>query len=205
MSRRHNIIAAIAAVSAIVAAVAIWYVVWNVDNECIPRRRAFMRIEPYAADYSAYDSLPLQLQVNSSAKVLEADDASTPEGSHWINISYPRFGSTVYCTYVDVTPASLDRHLRNRYERIEKNVRGTMRNVLFADSITGISSDVFFAAEGNVVPLQFISTDSATFVFSGAVFIPTAANADSVAPIVDNISDDVMYMLQNLKPKAKQR
>ena len=164
-----------------------------------------MRIEPYAAEYSAYDSLPLQLQVNSSAKVLEADDASTPEGSHWINISYPRFGSTVYCTYVDVTPASLDRHLRNRYERIEKNVRGTMRNVLFADSITGISSDVFFAAEGNVVPLQFISTDSATFVFSGAVFIPTAANADSVAPIIDNISDDVMYMLQNLKPKAKQR
>lgn len=205
MSRRHNIIAAIAAVSAIVAAVAIWYVVGNVDNECIPRRRAFMRIEPYTAEYSAYDSLPLQLQVNSSAKVLEADDASTPEGSHWINISYPRFGSTVYCTYVDVTPASLDRHLRNRYERIEKNVRGTMRNVLFADSITGISSDVFFAAEGNVVPLQFISTDSATFVFSGAVFIPTAANADSVAPIVDNISDDVMYMLQNLKPKAKQR
>ena len=164
-----------------------------------------MRIEPYAADYSAYDSLPLQLQVNSSAKVLEADDASTPEGSHWINISYPRFGSTVYCTYVDVTPASLDRHVRNRYERIEKNVRGTMRNVLFADSITGISGDVFFAAEGNVVPLQCISTDSATFVFSGAVFIPTAANADSVAPIVDNISDDVMYMLQNLKPKAKQR
>ena len=164
-----------------------------------------MRIEPYTAEYSAYDSLPLQLQVNSSAKVLEADDASTPEGSHWINISYPRFGSTVYCTYVDVTPASLDRHLRNRYERIEKNVRGTMRNVLFADSITGISSDVFFAAEGNVVPLQFISTDSATFVFSGAVFIPTAANAASVAPIVDNISDDVMYMLQNLKPKAKQR
>ena len=164
-----------------------------------------MRIEPYAAEYSAYDSLPLQLQVNSSAKVLEADDASTPEGSHWINISYPRFGSTVYCTYVDVTPASLDRHLRNRYERIEKNVRGTMRNVLFADSITGISSDVFFAAEGNVVPLQFISTDSATFVFSGAVFIPPAANAVSVAPIVDNISDDVMYMLQNLKPKAKQR
>ena len=164
-----------------------------------------MRIEPYAADYSAYDSLPLQLQVNSSAKVLEADDASTPEGSHWINISYPRFGSTVYCTYVDVTPASLDRHLRNRYERIEKNVRGTMRNVLFADSITGISSDVFFFFYGNVVPLQFISTDSATFVFSGAVFIPTAANADSVAPIVDNISDDVMYMLQNLKPKAKQR
>ena len=164
-----------------------------------------MRIEPYAAEYSAYDSLPLHMQVNSSAKVLEADDASTPEGSHWINISYPRFGSTVYCTYVDVTPASLDRHLRNRYERIEKNVRGTMRNVLFADSITGISSDVFFASEGNVVPLQFISTDSATFVFSGAVFIPTAANADSVAPIVDNISDDVMYMLQNLKPKAKQR
>ena len=164
-----------------------------------------MRIEPYAAEYSAYDSLPLQLQVNASAKVLEADDASTPEGSHWINISYPRFGSTVYCTYVDVTPASLDRHLCNRYERIEKNVRGTMRNVLFADSITGISSDVFFAAEGNVVPLQFITTDSATFVFSGAVFIPTAANADSVAPIVDNISDDVMYMLQNLKPKAKQR
>lgn len=164
-----------------------------------------MRIEPYAAEYSAYDSLPLQLQVNASAKVLEADDASTPEGSHWINISYPRYGSTVYCTYVDVTPASLDRHLRNRYERIEKNVRGTMRNVLFAGSITGISSDVFFAAEGNVVPLQFISTDSATFVFSGAVFIPTAANADSVAPIVDNISDDVMYMLQNLKPKAKQR
>ena len=149
MSRRHNIIAAIAAVSAIVAAVAIWYVVGNVDNECIPRRRAFMRIEPYAAEYSAYDSLPLQLQVNSSAKVLEADDASTPEGSHWINISYPRFGSTVYCTYVDVTPASLDRHLRNRYERIEKNVRGTMRNVLFADSITGISSDVFFSAQRN--------------------------------------------------------
>ena len=151
-----------------------------------------MRIEPYTAEYSAYDSLPLQLQVNSSAKVLEADDASTPEGSHWINISYPRFGSTVYCTYVDVTPASLDRHLRNRYERIEKNVRGTMRNVLFADSITGISSDVFFAAEGNVVPLQFLRTDSATFVFSGAVFIPTAANADSVAPIVDNNSDDVL-------------
>ena len=44
-----------------------------------------------------------------------------------------------------------------------------------------------------------MGVDSTSFIFTGALYVDGRNNPDSIAPVVDYITDDVMTMLQNLK------
>ena len=48
-------------------------------------------------------------------------------------------------------------------------------------------------------PLQFVVTDSAAYLFRGALYFDTPVRRDSVAPIVDYITDDVVRLIETLQ------
>lgn len=169
----------------------------------IPRQKAYLRIDPYASEYVDYEILPITLSVNSSACVNEVTDSATAKGGKWLNISYPRYHATVYCSYLPVTKRNLATELENRHTRIMLNSRvDNPRCVIFEDSLKRYSAEVFFAPVNNATPLQFIVTDSTNFIFTGALFTNDATHdPDSINPIVEYITDDIMVMLQNIKLK----
>lgn len=174
------------------------------NDAAIPLPRGYFRIQlPDSSLQTITTPWQMEMLVNSDAKVTYPDVAN-PSGvdSNWINIHYPTLNATVYCTYYQTLGREkLLGVLKNRAERVMLNVReGTMpQMVLFQDTSNYVSHNVFFSGYHNVIPFQFISTDSATFVFSGAAYFHGYLNPDSISPAIDIIESDLLSMLQSIK------
>lgn len=151
--------------------------------------------------YRTFDSVPINIEINKLANAQFTTNAQTRKGNKWFNIAYPQYGAMVYCTIVPVTKDNLNKEIKNRWQRIMLNANmGKPSSVIFEDSINNISAEMFFSPETSITPVQFMATDSATFLFSGALnFQERIINADSIRPIINYISEDIGYMLQNLK------
>lgn len=159
----------------------------------VPRPEAYPRIDLYPSFYRAVD-LPdgRVIQVNDSAGV-------DVDAEGWVNISYPKYGVTVNCTLTRVSEATVGDVLSNRDERMALNTGDTYGEVMRLGSRRGSSVSVFVAQGGSLTPVQFIATDSVSYVFSGAAVMESAvANADSVRPVVDAVAADILYMLRSL-------
>jgi gliding motility-associated lipoprotein gldD len=167
----------------------------------IPKPRAYFRIEPYDTVYREFDKLPLTLMVNDSARCTLVNDSAKASGSEWINIYYPRYKATLFCSYLPVTRKSLRKHIDNRMQRIILNAGQEIpRNIIFEDTIRNMSASVYFTSSESISPLQFIATDSTSYLFSGALYFNDKVKEDSISPVIDYITDDVIYMLQTIKP-----
>lgn len=48
-------------------------------------------------------------------------------------------------------------------------------------------------------PLRLVVTDSTAYLFRGALYFDTPVRRDSVAPVVDYITDDVVRLIETLQ------
>lgn len=155
----------------------------------VPRPRAYPRLHLYPASYRTVNLGNIALQVNDSARL-------SSDRPRWLDIAYPAYGITVNCTLTDVTPASLASVLDNRSERMARNLGGASAELMQWPGATVIVADRALRT-----PVQFLATDSATYVLSGVAVAdwPEATRPDSVAPYVSAVAADITHMLQSLQ------
>lgn len=168
----------------------------------VPRPRGYFRIEADTTTKEAETPWGMKLCVSREAELQIPNDTARASGSKFVNINYPRLNATVYCTMANTVEREIRGMLENRMERVALNVRRGERPcvVQLEDTLKGITCNVFISPTDNVVPMQFISTDSVSFIFTGAVYFHGNINADSIAPSVEIVEADVLNMLQNLEP-----
>lgn len=163
------------------------------DDTATPRRRAYQRIEAYAPEYTAVDSLPVRLLVNSSATV------SRPRRD-WVNVSYQRYNATVFISVTEADSGNIDDIIANRIERIALNAGDVRVDALEIDN-GRFSSTLYDAPAAVAMPLQFVATDGKSLVVSASVFFDNAdriTSLDSVAPAVEAIRRDLTTALDSL-------
>lgn len=163
------------------------------DDTATPRRRAYQRIEAYTPDYTAVDSLPVRLLVNSSAVV------SRPRRD-WVNVNYPRYNATVFISVTETDDRSIADVIANRVERIALNAGDAPADALDIDN-GRFTSTLYDARAAVATPLQFVATDGKTVVISASVFFDNAdriTSLDSVAPAVEAIRRDLTTALDSL-------
>lgn len=156
----------------------------------VPRPRAFPRVTLYPRTYSrqALTFGPDSLVVNDSAQFV----VSAPG---WFDIVYPAYGITVNCTLTAVSPASVGGVLANRADRMARNLGDRS-----ADIVEWPGIRVCVAPAALRTPVQFIATDSVSYVISGVAVssFSSSVSVDSVAPLIDAVAADITYMLRNL-------
>ena len=156
----------------------------------IPRPKAYPRPTLYSAEYSSQklNYSNSNLEINKSANFIALNDG-------WFNIEYPAYNITVNCTFTKVTKKSLSQVLQNRNERIALNLNGAYCHVT---SWNG--TDIIVANSALRTPVQFIATDSASFVLSGVAVanFPPHTRPDSVAPYINAVAADITHMLKHL-------
>lgn len=156
----------------------------------IPRPKAYPRAALYPAEYSVYalPSAPGELAVNSSAAV-------TSPKSGWFDIAYPAYGITVNCTLTEVSAETLAGVLENRRERMARNLEGSHGEVAQWSGVT-----VIVAPTALRTPVQFLATDSMSYVLSGVAVsnYPADTSPDSIAPYVEAVAEDITHMLKLL-------
>ena len=165
----------------------------------VPRRTAYPRIALYDTVYSAVDRLPVVMEVNAGAMVSRAS-RDGKQDDNWVNVRYDRYGATLYCTYTPITSATFAVVLDNRMERIGLNVGNLTTDVTAIATPTGITGSVLMTPAAKATPIQFIATDSTTFVLTGALYFDRSEiETDSVMPVIEAVREDVVHTLINLR------
>lgn len=169
-------------------------------STAVPRRTAYPRIEVYDTVYAAVERLPIVFEVNAAATVSRGLRDGR-EDANWINVKYDRYGATLLCTYSPVTPATVADVMDNRIERMSLNAGDMTTDVTTISTLSGVDATVLMTPRAKVTPIQFMATDSATYVLTGALYFDRAAavDADSVMPILEAVRGDVIHAISHLQ------
>ena len=133
--------------------------------------------------------------VNDSARI----EAGGNDG--WFDIVYPAYNARINCTLtVTEGDADLARAINNRLERLERNAAGAEGQLTELTSEGGVGCMMIVTPGAVATPVQFLATDSVSRLLSGTlVFSSPGLNPDSVAPAVEAVERDVLYLLTHLK------
>lgn len=164
-------------------------------SDATPRRRGYPRLPEYDSIYAAAPRAPLHLELNAAACVADSN------AGRWLTVSYPRHSSYIYITVSTASTDELKDILANRRERIGLNLGGMAGETTHIASADGSFEAALVEAPGAGTPLQFVATDGAGYVVSGAARIDVAADApyDSISPIVATLRRDIVHMLSHLQ------
>lgn len=164
-----------------------------------PKPRGYFRIDLPEKEYVLLDStMPYKLAYPIYAQI-QPDPSPTAE-PYWINVVYPQFRARIHITYKTID--------NNLYEILEDNIRLVYSHVVKADAIDDrIFSDeennvfgIVFQIRGDAAsPVQFFATDSVKHFLRGALYFQSRPNKDSLAPVVNFITDDIIHLMESVR------
>lgn len=168
----------------------------------LPKPRGYPRIhlpaqtyKPLPNDFKAY---PYAFEVNSIAEVLP--DTSGVQEPYWMLLVYPDYKAQVALTYKPLTGDTMDfyylnddaRRLTNKHN-IKAYAIDESQDIKTKD---GQSAIIFSLAGEVATQFQFITTDSSQNFFRGALYFTTATENDSLAPVINYITKDMVHLLE---------
>jgi gliding motility-associated lipoprotein GldD len=177
----------------------------------VPRPKGYNRLDLPVAQYVALEAgHPYQFQVSKFAQVIP--DTVTIGNKkevfkaepHWIYLYYPRWDAFIQITY---KPLGGD-----------KQKMKALINDAFAlaykhqGKAAGIHDYVMTTQDGRkaglielngevATSLQFFTTDSSKHFLRGAIYVKTATQNDSLAPIIRFLKQDALHLIQTLSWK----
>ena len=164
-----------------------------------PKPRGYFRIDLPEKSYLRLDSaMPYTLDYPAYARI-EADPSPMAE-PYWINVVFPDFRARIHVTYKEVN--------NNLYEILEDNIKLAYSHSVKADAIddrlfTDEEHNVYgivFQIRGDAAsPVQFFATDSVRHFLRGALYFQSRPNKDSLAPVVNFISEDIFHMMESIR------
>ena len=167
-----------------------------------PKPTGYFRIEIPENEYVTFDSLtyPYSFELSKYAKIIPQEDKVGDK--YWINIFYPQFGATIYCSY---------KKLQGNLQEISEDTREFVyKHTIKADNITeqmfvNPETDTYgklYCIEGNTASaLQFELTDSIDYFFRGALYFNAVPNKDSIAPVLGFVTEDILVLMETFKHK----
>jgi gliding motility-associated lipoprotein GldD len=119
----------------------------------------------------------------------------------WFNILYPDYNAILYCTYMQLSSEQdLSKMSDDSYKLAysHASVAQGISQTRFVDSLNH-TFGIIYDIQGSVAsPLQFYATDNASGFLRGSLYFSNAANADSVAPVVTFVKDDIIRIMETL-------
>ncbi|MCD8288205.1 MAG: hypothetical protein LUC18_05125 [Porphyromonadaceae bacterium] len=165
----------------------------------VPRPEGDMRMERMDTLYRPFSSsFPLTFEVPSQVRVEQEESAPA-----WINLAYSSYGATLWCTYVSLR--NVDREALFAEGRDLVYVHAAKASSITAQEYTDEERQVYavlYRLTGEVAtPLQFTITDSLSYLFRGALYFDESVRTDSVAPLIEYITDDVRHLIETIQPQ----
>ena len=168
----------------------------------IPKPHGYFRIDFQQKSYHQLDSaaLPYRFDVPDYSKV-EPDNDRLAE-PYWINLKIPEHKAEVNISYKKVD--------KNLAKLLEDSRTLAYKHSIKADAINerifvNPQKKVYgtiYMIEGNAAsPLQFYLTDSTKNFLRGALYIREVPNIDSLRPVIDFLTPDVIRLIETTEWK----
>jgi gliding motility-associated lipoprotein GldD len=165
-----------------------------------PKPKGYPRIDlPDTAYVQLNDEHPFTFYHSVHARV--TPDTTRLTEPHWLDIYYPAFDATVQITY-----KALNNDPKHLPELVEDARKLLNKHQIKASGIQEIEVRTkrghhayLFRLTGQVpTQFQFYTTDSSHHFLRGALYFNTSTQNDSLAPIIDYITGDMVKLINTL-------
>ncbi|TNE80362.1 MAG: gliding motility lipoprotein GldD [Bacteroidetes bacterium] len=168
-----------------------------------PRPKAFFHIDIPQPQYQRFASdCPFSFNVAQYGFVM--GDSSANAEPCWLNVQYPMFNATVHLTYKPIGQEF-------SFEELQKDSRTLVyKHTIKAQEIMENTINkpdervygMLYRLTGDAATsLQFYVTDSTSHYLRGVLYFNQHTDADSIAPVLNHLSDDVLEMVGSLNWK----
>lgn len=167
-----------------------------------PKPRAYFRIDLPDKQYVPLDSMRYY-SFEYPIQCLITPDFFSPEEKDWINIEYPANKATIHISYKAVND-NLDVYLEDSYSMMSKHISRAMgiRDSLIVNHERDVYGLIYFLeGEGVASSIQFYLTDSTNHFMRGSLYFNVRTNNDSLAPVIDYITDDIRHLIETTQWK----
>lgn len=173
----------------------------NSEPAFFPKPKGFHRILFPAHQYQQLNTanLPYTFEYSKHAKVLK--DTSYKAEKEWIHINYPAYDATISITYKPILN-NMDSLLGYTNTSHRLTGKHQVRASAITETVVKTKQNlgaVLFELEGEVPsPFQFYVTDTTENFLRAVLYFETSTKNDSLAPVINYIKEDMVYMLNTL-------
>ncbi|MFM6948514.1 MAG: gliding motility lipoprotein GldD [Aquirufa sp.] len=172
-------------------------------NSDLPRPKGYNRIILPNHQYKVLEKgHPFTFEVSKFAQVMP-DTVSWAE-PHWLYVYYPKWQAFIQLTYKPLNgdQKKLFEHINDAYTLVAKhNMKSSGTKEYQMRSSNGKSATLIELNGEVATSFQFFTTDSTQHFLRGAVYVRTATQNDSLAPIIDFIKRDALHLIKTLEWK----
>lgn len=170
-------------------------------DDFAPKPRGYNRIELLPKNYHTFDSTcHFTFDIPGYATILPYDGPDARPC--WLNVYFPYYNATLHLSYSPVLSEN------SLYKLVEDSRRLVYKHTIKADEIIenyierpGKSGIVYELTGGTATALQFYMTDSSAHFLRGSLYFNTRTNPDSVAPVLQYLTNDVEHLIATLRWK----
>lgn len=177
------------------------------NSRFTPKATGYPAIELPNKNYlsNAVIDLPYSFDIPSYAVVDKKieNGGVNQQQKGWMNLQFPTLNATLYISYNAVQKDKLEVLVRDAYNfaNNHSNKASFIEDSAF-ENPNGLKG-VFFHLGGDVAsPYQFFITDSSRHFLRGALYFDTTPNADSLAPVIDFLYQDLKQLVNSFHWKS---
>jgi gliding motility-associated lipoprotein GldD len=166
-----------------------------------PRPRGYYRI---AFPEKNYQSLPMQLPYTFQIPTYsypEADSLNLNQ-PYWITIQIPANHAQIHISYIKLHQNLAEHTEFSRtlaYKHTEKAT--SIDEQVFVNKAKKVYGTLYTIKGDAASPMQFYLTDSVSNFLRGALYIKEVPNADSLSPVINFLSQDVLQLVESTEWK----
>jgi len=171
----------------------------------IPKPIGYFRLKTPKPEYQRWDSvLPFifDYSKNSALSFQKKDD-----NIYWIDIHYPSLSAMFKMTCFPVRN-NLHTLMWHEEDEVMFHVERRMTDDIQFSTVNDSKAQVFgklyeLGGKHVATPFRFWLTDSLHYFVKGALYFDFAPNNDSLAPIINYLKEDALYMVESWQWKIK--
>lgn len=178
--------------------VVLMLLLYSCEQEYTPKPREYFRIDLPEKKYEAYNSdYPFYFENPVYSRVIDYK-----KDSNWVNIVFPKFNAAIYLTYKKVKN-NLDVYLEETHSFAYKHtIKADAINEYIMSYPENKVYGVVYEIKGNAASsVNFYATDSVSNFIRGALYFNVAPNKDSLAPVIEFLTEDIAHLIETLNWK----
>lgn len=169
------------------------------QEDYTPKPKGYFRINLPPKTYKSFQSdCNFHFEIPAYSVVLP--HPTPPNELCWYDIFFPRFNAKLYLSYKNLN-GSVDQLMEESRKLAYKHtIKADAIEENYIDFPDGGKIGVLYDIEGNAAsPLQFFISDSTSHFLRGSLYFNNNPNADSVAPVLNFIRQDVAHLIETLE------
>ncbi len=173
-------------------------------EKATPRPTGFFRIEPYPSVSHTDTVGTITFAVNDLAQAVVPRE--TADGVSWLDIAYPRYGATLYLSYIPIGGGRTIEALMSESREL------VYRQHIHTEAVEAIAYEapeqplyatLYYLSAASATPIQFVATDSMRYLLRGVLYYDTPVRTDSVAPTLQYLEGEITHLIESITPLSQ--